>query len=112
MIIYIVTFSVIFALLIFLKFCEGTPIRSWLTVFLIGIPLSLLTGYYFNHFLLKKQEPLPQSVKASAYRLELERTVRRIDGVDQASIEGSTINMNFAKDKPLADLKRIARETG
>jgi hypothetical protein len=32
--------------------------------------------------------------------------------VDQASIEGSTIKMNFTDDKPLAELKRIARETG
>src|SRR5436309_2755994 len=95
---YIISFLVVFGFLTFIKYCEGTPVRSWLAVFLVAIPLSLLSGYYCNHAFPQKPAPLPQSVKAASYRLELERTVRRIQGVDQASIEGSTIKMNFTED--------------
>jgi MFS family permease len=110
--IYIITFVVIFGVLIVLKFVEGSPVRSWTAVFLIGIPLGLLGGYWFNHALPEKPAPLPQSVKASAYRQELERTVRRIAGVDSASIEGTTIRMNFAQEKPMTELRSIAMQVG
>jgi hypothetical protein len=103
---------VTFAVLVFLKFCEGTPFRTWKSVILTGIPVAVLAGYYFNHALLKKPTPLPQAQKADAYRTELERTCRRIAGVDRATIEGTTVLMNFADYKPLPELKDIAREVG
>jgi hypothetical protein len=112
MIKYVLAFLVTFAVLVFLRFCEGTPFRTWKSVFLTAIPLALLAGYYFNHAPLKKPAPLPQSQKADAYRAELERTCRRIAGVDRASIEGTTVLMNFADYKPLPELKQIAREVG
>ena len=112
MITYVLAFLVTFAVLVFLKFCEGTPFRTWKSVVFTGIPVALLAGYYFNHALLKKPSPLPQSQKAAAYRAELERTCRRIAGVDRASIEGTTVRMNFADYKPLAELKSIALEVG
>ncbi len=112
MLIYIATFAVVFAVLIFLKFCEGSPIRSWLAVVLVGVPLAVLCGWYFNHALPQKAKPLPQSVKAAAYQQELERTFRRIDGVRDASFKGTTIEMDFAQDKPTADLRKIALQSG
>jgi hypothetical protein len=112
MLIYIATFAGVFAVLIFLKFCEGSPIRSWLAVFLVGLPLAGALGWYFNHAFPQKGKPLPQSAKADAYRLELERTFRRIDGVDNASFKDKTIEMNFRADKPTADLRQIALDSG
>ena len=112
MIKYMASFLVAFAVLIFLKFCEGTPFRTWKSVIFTGIPLGLLAGYYFNHAPLPRPVPLPQSPKAAAYRSELERTCRRIAGVDRASIVGTTVEMNCADYKPLPELKSIAREVG
>jgi hypothetical protein len=112
MIAYIITFSVAFAVLILLKFCEGSPVKSWTAVVLAGLVLGFSGGWYFNRFMPKKAEPLPQAVKASAYRQELERTVRRIAGVDAASIEGSTVQMNFAQQKSTDELRNIAMQVG
>lgn len=108
MLIYLATFAV----LIFLKFCEGSPIRSWKAVVLVGLPLAAGAGWYFNHAFPAKAPPLPRSAKADAYRQELERTFRRIDGVDQASFVGTNIELNFTQDKPTAELKRLAAQTG
>jgi 4-amino-4-deoxy-L-arabinose transferase-like glycosyltransferase len=110
--IYIIAFAIIFAVLILLRFLESSPVRSWKMVFLIGIPLSLFFGYYYNHALPEKASAVPQAAKASNYRQELERTCRRIAGVQNASIEGNTVQMDFAEDKPIAEFKRIAKETG
>ena len=110
MIAYIATFLLTFAVLIFLKFCEGSPFRSWKSVVLTGIPLALLAGYYFNHAFPRKAAPLPQAEKASAYKMELERTWRRIAGVDGISIEGRTVQIDFADYKPISDLKQLARQ--
>jgi hypothetical protein len=111
MLLYLATFAVIFAILIFLRFCEGSPIRTWKSVVLVGIPLAFALGWYLNHAFPKKAAPLPQSAKADAYRQELERTFQRIAGVDSASFVGNTIEMNFSQDKPISELKRIATET-
>src|SRR5580704_10933756 len=111
MLLYLATFAVIFSVLIFLKFCEGSPIRSWKSVVLVGLVLSVALGWYFHHAFPAKAAPLPQSVKADAYRQELERTFRRIDGVDRASFTGTNIEMNFSQDKPISELKKIAVET-
>src|SRR5579863_7183839 len=111
MLLYLATFAAVFAVLIFVKFCEGSPIRSWLSVFLVGLPLALALGWYFHHAFPAKSAPLPQTVKADAYRQELERTFQRIDGVDRATFIGTNIELNFARDKPTADFEQIARQT-
>ncbi len=112
MIKYVAAFLVTFAVLAFLKFCEGSPVRRWRAVILIGIPLSLLAGYYFNHAFPAKAAPAPQTEKASAYRAELERTCRRIAGVDAAKIDGTTIEMNFAQPKSISELREVASQVG
>lgn len=110
--VYLITFLISFAILVFLKFCEGSPVRSWKVVFLIGLPLGWAAGWYFIHALPAKAVPVSQAQKASAYKAELERTYRRIAGVDSASIEDSIVRINFTENKPLPELKRIAMECG
>jgi hypothetical protein len=112
MLTYIISFVAVLAALVFLRFCEGSPIRTWRAVFLIGLPLAALVGWYFNLALPQKGKPLPQSTKAAAYQKELERTFRRIDGVDSASFTNTTIEMNFRQDKPIAELRKIALQSG
>jgi hypothetical protein len=111
MLLYIAIFAGIFAVLVLLKFCEGSPVRTWKSVILVGIVLGMALGWYFHHALPAKAAPLPQSAKADAYRQELERTFRRVDGVDSASFAGNKIEMNFSQDKPNSELKRIAVQT-
>lgn len=110
--IYIIATAIIFTILVLLRLLDGSPVRSWKMVFLIGIPLSLFFGYYYNRTLPEKPEALPQSAKAANYRLELERTCRRVAGVQSAKIDGNTIHMDFVEDKPFPEFKRIATETG
>lgn len=110
--IYIIATAIIFTILILLRFLEGSPVSSWKRVFLIGIPLSLFFGYYYNRALPETAPELPQATKASNYRQELERTCRRVAGVQSASIDGNTIHMDFVEDKPFTEFKRIALETG
>ncbi len=110
MIKYVIAFLASFAVLVFLKFCEGSPFRSWKSVLLTGIPLALGVGYYLNHAFPPKSPPVPQVRKAAAYRLELERTWRQIAGVDNVNISGTTVQVDFAEAKPLTEVKDLARQ--
>ena len=112
MIPYLIALPVCLALLAVVKLLEGSPIRSWKVALPTGALLGLAVGYYFNHALPPKAVPLAQVQKASAYKAELERTFRRVDGVESASIEGSLVTMDFGADKPLAELKTIAARCG
>ena len=107
---YVAAFLVVFAVLVFLKFCEGSPFRSWKAVLLTGIPLGFLAGYYFNHAFPQKAAPAPQIEKASAYRAEMERAWRRIAGVNAVSIVGTTVQVDFTDFKPLPEVKGFARQ--
>src|ERR1035438_5685393 len=99
-----------FAVLVFLKFCEGSPFRSWKAVILTGLPIGFLAGYYLNHAFPQKPPPVPQAQKADAYRAEMERAWRRIAGVDGVSIAGTTVQIDFADYKPLPEVKGFARQ--
>jgi hypothetical protein len=103
------SFVVTFAVLSFLKFCEGTPFRTWKSVFLTGMPLALLAGFYFNHAFLPKPAPAPQAQKASAYAMEMARDWRRIPGVSAVNISGTTVQVDFAGFKPMPEVKSFAR---
>ena len=107
---YFAALLVIFAVLVFLRFCEGSPFRSWKSVILTGLPVALLSGYYLNHAFPHKPPPVPQVQKASAYRAEMERAWRRIAGVDGVNIVGTTVQINLADYKPLSDVKALARQ--
>src|SRR5687768_8343435 len=102
---------IIFAILAFLKFVEDSPIRSWKAVFLTGIPLSFIVCYWVNCAYPPPPPLAPKSEKISAYRAELQRTFRRIEGVTSASINGSIIEINFGEDKSIEKLKQIARQS-
>jgi len=110
MIKYVLAFVVSFAVLVFLKFCEGSPFRSWKAVLLTGIPLALGAGYYLNHAFPAKSPPVPQVQKAAAYRVEMERAWRRIAGVDGVNIVGTTVQVSFADYKPMPEVKDLARQ--
>jgi hypothetical protein len=107
---YAVALLVSFAVLGFLKFCEGTPFRTWKAVLLTGLALGLGSGYYFKHAFPPKPAPLPQVQKASAYRAELERTWRHIPGVDGISIVGTTVRVDLVAFKPLPEVKSLAQQ--
>ncbi|MDQ6631857.1 MAG: hypothetical protein M3Y82_08870 [Verrucomicrobiota bacterium] len=112
MIKYIVACAIIFAVLIFLKFLENSPLRSWKAVFFSAVLLSVSVCYYLHWAFPPPSPPLPRAKKALANAAELQRTFRRIADVDQASIEGSIIKINFAEEKSLDELKRIALDCG
>jgi hypothetical protein len=107
---YLAALLVTLAVLVFLKFCEGSPFRTWKSVLLTGLPIGLLAGYYLNHAFPQKPPPVPQVQKAAAYRAEMERAWRRIAGVDGVNIVGTTVQINFADYKPLPEVKDFARQ--
>ncbi len=106
---YLAAFLVTFAVLVFLKFCEGSPFRSWKSVLMTGIPLAFLAGYYFNHAFLPKPPPMPQVQKASAYGQEMVRDWRRIPGVSDVNISGSIVRIDLAGFKPMSEVKSFAQ---
>src|SRR4051812_45344318 len=93
---YSLVFLAVFGVLTFLKFVENSPVRSWKTVIFTALPLGFVICYYVSCVTPQPPPPKPETQKISAYRAELERTIRRIEGVDQASIHGTRIDMNFA----------------
>ena|GEM_PF-4049815 len=109
---YIAACAIIFAFLIFLKFVQDSPVRSWKAAFITAILLSVAVCYYLKWFFPAPPPSLPRSQKVIAYAAELQRTFRHIEGVDQASIVVSTIKINFAVEKSLDELKRIAMHCG
>jgi hypothetical protein len=101
----------VFAVLTFLKFCEDSPIRSWKSVLFTGVPLAFIVCYYVS-CAFPTPPPQARAEKVAANKAELERTFRRIEGVSHARIDEPVIELNFAYDKPLQELKQIARQTG
>lgn len=103
---------IVLAILSLLKFVQDSPIRTWKAVFLIGIPLSVIVCYWVTCAFPPPPPPAPKSEKVSAYKAELERTFRRIEGVKDAKINGQTIEIEFGQDQPIEKLKEIAHQTG
>jgi hypothetical protein len=110
MLTYLAALLVTLAVLVFLKACQGSPFRSWKSVWLTGIPLGLLAGYYLNHAFPHQPPPLPQTEKASNYGAEMQRAWRRIPGVESVNITASTVHVNFGEYKPLEEVKGWARQ--
>lgn len=108
---YVIVCLLVFAV-VFLRLCEGSPIRSWKAVFLTGVSLCFIVCCYVSWAFPAPPSPQPRSEKIAANKAELERTFRRIAGVRAAAIEGQVIRLDFAEDKPLAEFKRIALQTG
>ena len=109
---YIIACLVLFGLLAFLKHVEGSPIRSWKGVFLVGIPVSLLVCFWLNWAYPSAPPPQSQTERAEINKAEMLRTLRRIEGVDRASIDGPFVMLNFSREKSLDELKQIARTSG
>jgi hypothetical protein len=106
---YIIICAAIFAFLIFLKVVEGSPIRSWPAALSMATVLSVLVCLYLN-WALPKAAPLASSnQKAERYKAELRRDFSRMAGVASASIEGSTVRIDLASEKPLSEIKSMAQ---
>ena len=102
---------VVFAVLIFLRYCEGSPVRTWKAVVLAGVLLSVAVCYYVRWAFPPPPPPQPREEKIALNQAELERTFRRIAGVRAASIEGPVVRLDFAEDKPVEEFRRIAQST-
>lgn len=102
----------IFGLLAFLKHVEDSPIRSWRGVFLTAIPFALIVCFWLKWAYPPPPPPQAPPERSDINKAEMIRTLRRIDGVDRATIDGSLVQVNFSKDKPLNELKQIARHSG
>jgi hypothetical protein len=109
---YFIACAIIFAFLIFLKFVQDSPVRTWTTALLTAAVLSVLVCFYLNWAFPKPTPPATRAQKVIRYAAELRRDFSRIKGVDRADIQGSTVRINFAEDKSLAELKQTARHTG
>ncbi len=109
---YTIAVLVIFGLLAFLKHVEDSPVRSWKGVFFTAIPLILIVCFWINWAYPPPPPPQARTERAEINRAEMVRTLRRIDGVDRASIDGPLVQVNFSQEKPLEELKRIARHSG
>lgn len=112
MISYLAAFCIGLAVLGLLKFVQDSPVRSWKVVMAGTLGFGAMGGYYCHHAFPAKAPPAPAAQKVEAYRAELERTFRRIDGVDNALVQNSAIWINFTRDKPLEQLKQIALQCG
>src|SRR3954453_11858295 len=106
---YIYICAGVFAFLIFLKFVEGSPIRTWTAALSSATVISVLVCLYLNWATPKPAPLAPANQKIDRYRSELRRDFSRMEGVASASIEGSTVRIDLAADKPLSEIKSMAQ---
>lgn len=106
---YVIICGAIFAFLIFLKFVEGSPVRTWKSALSTAAVICVLVCLYLN-WAMPKPAPLASSnQKADRYRAELRRDFSRMAGVASATIEGSTVHIDLAADKPQSEIKSMAQ---
>jgi hypothetical protein len=109
---FIAVCVIIYAILIALKFVEDSPIRSWKAVIFVGIPLCVIGCFCVQRVFPPPPPPQPRTERVSINKAELERTIRRIEGVDRAKIDGNILEINFAQPTPMEHLKEKARWVG
>lgn len=106
---YVIICAAIFGFLIFLKFVEGSPVRSWVSALLTATVLSVLVCLYLNWAMPKPAPLAPASQKFDRYRSELRRDFSRMSGVASAKVDGSTVQIDLASDKSMDEIKRMAQ---
>ncbi len=97
--------------LTFLKFVQDSPIRSWKAVFLTALPLVVVLSLWIKWAYPPSPPPQPKTERVEINRAELERTLRRIEGVDRATIQSNRIELNFGVERSIDEVKRLARNT-
>ncbi len=107
---YAIIALVVFAILSFLKYCEGTPVRSWKMVGLAGVPISLLLCYYAGHALPRPRPRQTQTERVAVNRAELARDFSHMAGVNQAVIDGRIVRIDLAAGKSPDEIKNFARQ--
>src|SRR4051794_726187 len=105
---YIYICAAVFAFLIFLKFVEGSSIRTWTAALSIATVISVLVCLYLSWAMPKPAPLAPVNQKIDRYRAELRRDFSRMAGVASASIEGSTVRIDLAADRSLSEIKSMA----
>jgi hypothetical protein len=102
----------LFAVLSFLRFCEGSPIRTWKAVAIAGVFLSFVAWHYLRWAFPAPPPPPPREEKIALNKAELERTFRRIAGVRAATIEVPVVRLDFSTDKTVSEFRHIAQSAG
>jgi hypothetical protein len=95
-----------------LKCVEDSPVRSWKAVFFSAVPLAGIVCLYVSWAFPPPLPPAPETKKIANYRSEMERTIRHIEGVRSASINGSRIDIDFSSELPTARMRQIAMSSG
>jgi hypothetical protein len=109
---YVIGTAVVFAVLIFLRFVEDSPVRTWPRAIVSAVCLSFVVCVYLHWAFPKPLPPAPVAEKVENYRAALERAFRHIAGVDSASLKDSVLRINFTVEKSPQELRQIALETG
>jgi len=109
---YAIACILVLGFLTLLRFLDGSPIRSWKAVFLTGLPLAFVVCYYLSCAFPPPPSPQPRAVKVELNKAELERTIRRIEGVRWGQIDRGIIQMDFSVEKSRDQLKQIALSVG
>ena len=99
---------IVFAILVFLKFCEDSPVRSWRMVVIAGVFLSLTISYYFNHAFPKPGPRQSPAERIAVNRAELQRDFRHMAGVKAVRIDDRRIEFDLAGNQPANELKSFA----
>jgi hypothetical protein len=109
---YVIACLLVLGSLTLLRFTEGSPIRSWKAVFLTGLPLAFVVCYYRSCAFPPLPPPQSRSEKVALNKAELERTIRRVQGVRWGRIDEGIIQMDFSEEKSREQLKQIALSVG
>ena len=109
---YAITCIIVLGFLTLLRFLDGSPIRTWRAVLLTGLPLAFVVCYYLSCAFPPPPPPQPRAVKVDLNKAELERTIRRIEGVRWGQIDRGIVQMDFAVEKSRDQLKQIALSVG
>ena len=103
---------IVFAILVFLKFCEDSPVRSWRMVVIAGVFLSLTISYYFNHAFPKPAPRQSPAERIAVNRAELQRDFRHMAGVKAVRIDDRRIEFDLAGNQPANELKSFVHDAG
>lgn len=109
---YIAACGIVFAIFILLKFIQDSPIRSWKSALLGTVILSVIVCGYLNFVIPKPTPPSTRKQKTLRYSAELQRNFSHMEGVSDARIEGTVVTINYAEEKTLDQMRRIAHTAG
>src|SRR5688500_9786721 len=105
---YTLAAVLLLGVLTFLKFVQDSPIRTWKAVFVTALPLVVIVSLWIKWAYPPPPPPQPKMERVEINRAELERTLRRIEGVDRATIQSNRIELNFGVERSTDQIKKLA----